>query len=207
MLQRFLGWGPAERGLAASFPALLAGAVVAAAAFATTRRESRGWTWLYGWRLPAGWRWWPAALVLALLAALGAWRPPLEDGGPGPLGLALLALALLALGLEMLFRGLAHGMLLNYAEIQQIDGKIFVSRPNLAAAAIFSVFGALVLWQIRALPVFGFGAIVDGLLAWLLLLAAGILAGILRERSLSLWPAAAAWALGSQARLCYELFL
>jgi hypothetical protein len=207
MLQRFLGWGPAERGLAASFPALLAGAVLAAAAWVMTRRESRGWTWLHGWRLPAGWRWWPAALVLALLAALGAWRPPLEDGGPGRLGLALLALALLALGLEMLFRGLAHGMLLNYAEIEQLDGKIFVSRPNLAAAAIFSVFGTLALWQLSALPLFGFGAIGDGLALWLLLLGAGILAGILRERSLSLWPAAAAWALGSQARLCYELLL
>ena len=177
-------------------------------AFALTRRESRGWTWIYGWRRPAGWRWLPAAAGLATLAGLGAaWVPRLESTTALPLGLALLALCLLAVGSEMLFRGLTHGMMLLGAEVQRIDGPFFLSRPTMLAALLFSLMGMAAEWQIGSLPSFGLGTIADGLLAWVMLLAAGLLAGVLRERSLSLWPGAVAWAIGSQARLCLELFL
>ncbi len=208
LLLRFLGWAPADRELALSFAPLFAGLVLIAASAALTRRASRGWTWLYGWRRPAGWRWWPAALGLAALAAGGAgWVPPLSSTRPAPLLLALVALAVLAVGLEMLFRGLAHGKMVLGAEIESLDGPIFLSRPTLVAALLFAAFGLVAEWQAGSLPSFGFGALADGGLTALLLLTAGLLAGILRERSLSIWPAAIAWALGSQARLCFELLL
>lgn len=206
LLPRFLGWLPEDRGLALSLAPLLAGAMLVAASYLLTRRASRGWTWLYGWRRPAGWRWWPAALALAALAAAGAaWVPRLEATEPRALPLALAALALLAIGLEMLFRGLAHGKMVLGAEIEGLDGPVFLSRPTLVAALLFAVLAFAAEWQIGSLPHFGFGPLPDGLLAFGLLFAAGGVAGILRERSLSIWPGAAAWALGSMARLFLEL--
>lgn len=208
LLLRFLGWGPADHELAQVFPPLLAGGVLIAAATLLTRRASRGWTWLYGWRRPAGWRWWPAAVALAGLAAAGAaWVPPLAGTRPGPLLLAFAALGLLAIGLEMVFRGLAHGKMVLGAEVEGLEGPVFLSRPTLVAALLFAGVGFAAEWRIGSLPHFGFGGILDGLLAFVLLFAAGSVAGILRERSLSIWPGAAAWALGGMARLGFELML
>lgn len=203
LLQRFVGLGPDDRAAGVAFSALLAGLTLAATALVLTRRESRGWTWLHGWRRPAGISWWPLALGLGALAATGAWHPPV---GPGrlPLLLALLAIAALAAGLELLFRGLVHGMLVIEAAIQRPLGPTFLSHPTLLAALLSSGLGLVAEWQIDALPRFGLG-VFDPAAAWLLLFAAGALAGLLREKSLSVWPAALAFMLGSQARLAFDL--
>jgi len=206
--QRFLSLELGSPAYDQWLPALLVALLLIALSYWLTRRESRGWTWLYGWRQSAGWRWWPLALALGVLAWLGAaWVPPTSSAEAGPLAMALGTLGLLAIGIEMLFRGLAHGLQVLDAEIQRIDGPYFISRPTLISALLFSSMALAAQWQLGSLAYYGWGFPLDVLADWSLLFAAGVVAGVLRERSLSLWPGVVAWALGSQTRLLLELFL
>lgn len=205
-LQRFLGLGLENPSYDASLPSLLAALTLIAAAYGLTRHESRGWTWLYGWRRPAGWRWWPAALGLSGLGFFtSTWLPQTNSPAAGPLLVGLLSLGLLALGVEMLFRGLVHGLQILEAEIPRVDGPWFLSRPNLVSASLFGLMATAALWLEGYQILGGFAGWAESGLVFLVLVFAGILAGALREQSLSIWPAAIAWMLGAQVRLCYEL--
>lgn len=206
LLKRFLGVGLENPSYDHSLPVLLVALILVAASYWLTRYESRGWTWLYGWRRPAGWSWLPAALGVAGLAGwTSAWLPQTSSPSPGPFAFGLLALALFAIGTEMLFRGLAHGLQVLEAEIPRVDGPLFLSRPNLVSAFLYSLIAASALWLLEGPNILGLNGMATAALTWVVFLVAGILAGVLREKSLSIWPAAIAWALGAQARLCYDL--
>ena len=91
------------------------------------------------------------------------------------------------LATELLFRSLAHGLLTQGARIQRNDSRWFLSWPLLGSTLLYVVFVVILTFSTnKALvqpPYWG--------LAQVLLAAAlfGISAGMVRERSQSLFPA------------------
>jgi hypothetical protein len=164
--------------------ALLALAVVAGLSW----RRSRGRLWFFGLRHPA-WRegWVPALPALVGCLAVGAWVPPPAAPEVGSWLWALAALLLVAATLEGWFRGLIHGTLLMDFPSQRPAGPWFLSVPVVVSALLFTActVGAWKLGTlVPALPLPG------PALAWVGGggALAGLSLGLLRERSLSLWP-------------------
>jgi len=194
--------------LAAAVELALVAAVIGLGSWGLIRKLSRGWTWLFGRRRPAGRDWLLLIpVVLAGAAAGGAWMPRQAvwdvDSAPAAAGAMLLAV----LAHELCFRGLVHGLLVLDSPVQSVAGRWFVSGPVLAAAALYALATVALshVWvggpplDLDAgmrLARIGGGA-----------LAAGVALGMIRERSLSLWPGAAAAAAGAAARVAVEIFL
>ena len=145
----------------------------------------RGRYRLYGFQWPEGYRW---ALVtpVVLLGALagGAWLFwPISFAGflPGPRGVAswvtLLGFPLLA---EVLFRGLAHGIMVETFSVQHSAGRWFLSWPVAISALLYALWTlpflpftlAGALWPLASFVSVPLGAAV-----------AGVGLGIARERS------------------------
>jgi len=184
---------PAARSAARVVPALAAApalafalglALLSSGLLALVARRTPG---LFGLRRPVGRDAW-LALPLALVgaAAGGVWVPALEwPGAAAPAGrwLALLALPLLPLGAEVLFRGLVHGSLAASGRIQRAGGPWRLSWPALVCAALYApwcaVLAALAVVQPPA-PVAPGAPIWGGL-------AFGVAAALARERSESLF--------------------
>jgi hypothetical protein len=145
----------------------------------------RGRYRLYGFQWPEGYRWMlviPA--VLAGAVAGGVWLLwPVSLAGilPGPAGVAswvaLLGFPLLA---EVLFRGVAHGLMVENFSVQHSDGRWFVSWPVAISALLYAIWTlpllpltlASHLWPLAAFVSVPLGAMVCGV---------GL--GIARERS------------------------
>lgn len=191
---------PTENGgaleLAVASGVLLVGSVL------TTWRLSRGWTWIYGWRLPAGRQWWIVAPVALVAAAAGG--APVPVRGEAPFLHVLGAVLVASLALELCLRGLVHGQLVLESRLSTSGSSWFLSRPNLMAAllhgALIPVLGAAWLpvprWPLDSWliwPITGGAAFVCALLL-----------GLVRERSLSLWPCALLMFLGALARWFVE---
>ncbi len=201
--------GPRGTPLDAALELALAAAVLGVGAGLLTRKLSRGWTWLFGWRHPAG-RDWLALVPAVLLAAAvgGAWIPKVVAGDGWSLVAAAAAVGLAAVSLELGFRGLMHGLLILDYRVQTVDGRWFLSRPVLAAGVLF----ALATTAAAALGLIAAASFLQlpFLARWGLLAAAALLAGLalgmIRERSLSVWPGAAALAAGGILRLALELW-
>lgn len=144
--------------------------------------------WQYGLILPVGRDWWLLLPVVLLGALAGGVRLP-ENGSHGLSVWLLLVLGtvLLPLGLELLFRGLAHGLLAQAAPIQNAENRWFFSWPMVASALLFAGFRFL--WDLP--PDLSFGA---SLVKWetaVVFCGAfgfGLAAGLVRERSQSLLP-------------------
>jgi hypothetical protein len=144
---------------------------------------------LYGLRPPAlrdSWR----ALPLALLgaAAGGVWLPretALAADAPSAAAalLALLPALLLVAPVEIIFRGLAHGLLGAHHRMQQPGGGWFVSLPVAASALLYAGAAAVC----GGAPVVLTGWLPASWPAALLPLAGallfGVAAGLVRERS------------------------
>ena len=142
----------------------------------------------FGLQWPAG-RWWllvTPALVLGALAG-GVWLFwPISVGGllPGPGGLipwlAFLGFPLLA---ELVFRGLAHGVMVHNFSVQHSQGRWFLSWPIAVSALLYAVCTipfyyltlAAILWPLVGLISVPLGALICGV---------GL--GFARERSDSL---------------------
>ncbi len=181
--------------------------VVSLAAWLLTRQVSRGWMWLYGWRRPAGIDWWfLVPLVLIGAVAGGAWIPAELPADRGALGVTVIASLLIALAVELGFRGLVHGLLILDHPVQTAGGRWFISRPNFYAAAFFAAAtcGLSLLW------ISPHGFEVPEAWHWPLMIGGSLLTGLslggIRERALSVWPCVLALGLGQLARLAFGLF-
>jgi hypothetical protein len=169
-----------------------------------TQRLSRGRSWLFGWRRPATFDWWlPALLVPLTGAAGGTWTPP------APVDRELASIAWLiptglsvALATELWFRGWMHGLLLTHGPVQSLRGRWFLSSATLGSGVLYALFAAAFAAALAAL---GFPSWVSSPTDLALVplvasaLAAGWLLGLVRERSLSIWPCVIAQALAVAA--------
>ncbi len=188
----------------------LAAAVIGLGAWLLTRKLSRGWTWLFGWRAPAGSDWLALVPVVLLGAAAGgAWVPQTVAVEPWALAALAGAVTFTAIALELCFRGLVHGLLILDSPVQSVAGRWFVSRPVWAAAILY----ALATLAAAQLVIDGPPPLIElstaarlGLCGAAALLA-GLALGMIRERSVSVWPAAVAAALGGVARVGVDLWL
>jgi hypothetical protein len=182
-------------------------AVSGVGAWLLTYRLSRGWTWLFGWRRPAGEDY--LALVPAVLlgaAAGGVWVPPEISWTAEPLAMAAGAMILTALSLSLWFPGLAHGLLVLEAKIQTVGGPWFVSRPAWFVGALYAV----VTWTASYFGVvagqpWALAAPWEGLTVAFGALLAGVALAMMRERSLSIWPAVGSLAVGCVVRILIDV--
>ena len=144
----------------------------------------RGRRRLYGLRWPEG-HWWGLVAPAVMIGAVGGgvwafgWSLARSEAGPGALTgwLCLLGFPLLA---EILFRGLAHGLLMNSFTVQYSSGRWFVSWPVAVSALLYSAW--TIPFASMSLP-FVFW---PGLTVFLVPVAAllcGFGLGIIRERS------------------------
>lgn len=183
----------------------LAAGILALGSVLTTWRLSRGWTWIYGWRMPAGRQWWIVALPALVAASVGGALVPVraEAHWFEVLGSLLAA----SLGLELCLRGLAHGQLVLESRLSTPGTAWFVSRPNLVAAFAH----ALVVPLACATWLAPISWPVAPWMHWLITAAAalvcGLLLGLVRERSLSLWPCVLLLFLGGAVRWLVEPWL
>ena len=181
-----LAWEPL--GIAAPHPVILMGSLLLVLAGGLLVLLGRRLPGVYGHRSPTGYGGW-AALPLALVGAAcgGLWLPadPFADmGAPLPIAWAVLALVALPLGVELVFRGVVHGILASGFRIQRADGPWRLSVPIFVSSALYACCLALpwgaswepLPWVERMLgPDFALG--MAGALVF------GTAAGIARERA------------------------
>ncbi len=144
---------------------------------------------VFGLKLPdgRGWMLMAAPVMLAALAG-GLWAFPLPATGVSLRGLGsgllltFLAFPLLA---EVLFRGVAHGVLVRTFSIQYSSGRWFLSWP-VALSAILYAGWTLPFWSFLASPLMAAWPVRPLVTVPLALLVAGVALGMARERSGSL---------------------
>jgi hypothetical protein len=166
--------------------------------------------WLHGWRLPAegtlGLR---LGLPVAAVGALGGlWVPEIGPAGAHAAVGRAAALLCAALGAEACFRGVVHGLLVRSAPVQWIEGPWRLSRATWVSALAWVAATLIVAtWWIEVPAFLPWPPWVR---AWWVVAGASLLAGlglgVLRERTLSLWPGVAAHALGAAAALALRLW-
>jgi hypothetical protein len=144
--------------------------------------------WQFGWIRPVGAQWWlilPAALISGLSG--GIWAPGMAIEAQGWLYVLLLWGAGMPLAAELLFRSLAHGLLSQGARIQRNDSRWFLSWPLLGSSLLYTVFVFIMtLSTAKGLmqpPYWRLGQVLLSAVVF------GISAGMVRERSQSLFPA------------------
>jgi hypothetical protein len=157
--------------------------VVVAALFALGESRFRG---LFGLRRPSGWGW-PIWLPVTGLAAMmgGGWALYRPSGGP----VLVIAMILAATGVELLYRGVAFGLVATCFRVTDRSRGLALSVPNLVSAALST--GALFTlhgppdWLLLRVDLLSATA------AWLtsgLILA--LVCGMARARWHSVWAAA-----------------
>lgn len=184
----------------------LAALVIGLGAWLLTRKLSRGWTWLFGWRRPAGREWlFLVPIVLVGGAGGGVWMPRQSLLEPAPMAALAGAMVLAAVALELCFRGLVHGLLILDSPVQTVGSRWFVSNPVWAAALLYALATAAASRLWIAGPPLTLGTPEE--LGWTAgaALVVGVALGMIRERTLSLWPAAGAAIAGGLARVAVEL--
>ena len=188
----------------------LAGLVLLLGSVLLTQKLSSGWTWLFGWRGPAGRDWWFMAPVVWITGFLGgAWIPTPLDAAPREAAFAVIATVLAAIGLELCFRGLLHGLLVLDDSVQEVSGRWFLSRPVLLAAGLSATATAVFAWRgwIAGLPFDpGVPVLVLPVVCFAIAFVTGLALGVVRERSASILPPILLVAVAGLARLAYGLF-
>ncbi len=185
-------------GLAAAFALFTAALLM--------QRVSRGRSWFFGARRPAGkdwlWLFLPATAGSAVMTPFeGSLTQSLSTLEPSAWVLLSVALLLAAAAHETWFRGLVHGRLLSRFRTQRVSGSWFLSIPALCSALLYGGLGALMAWSGFLHPVFGGLPLPDALLCGTLAFVLGLALAVLRERSLSLWPGFLAQVLGGAISL------
>jgi hypothetical protein len=144
--------------------------------------------WQFGWIRPTGNSWW-LILPVALLSGLtgGVWAPRgaiLDQRWTYALILWGVGMPLAA---ELLFRSLAHGLLTQGARIQRNDSRWFISWPLTGSVLLYAGFITIMaLFTGNGLVQPSFWGLGQVLVAAALF---GMAAGMVRERSQSLFPA------------------
>lgn len=204
LLQPHLGVEPLREAL----PLLTAAGIAAVGAWLLTRRLSRGWTWLFGWRWPAG-QDYLALLPLMIVggAAGGVWVPRGVVPEGAPLAAASAAMLTAAMAMALWFPGLVHGLLILESRVQTVRGRWFLSWPAAVSGALYAGVTLLSLWLLTRPPTsLGLAAPWPWVIAGIGALLCGLAAAMMRERSLSIWPAVVGFATGCVARLLVDLY-
>jgi hypothetical protein len=187
-----LGWAAAA---AAGAAILLLGSVLA------SRSASERRMWLYGWRKPGGTRWLlPAAFAALLAVPLRGVFPAPEAFTPDGVAIALGGIALLVLATEACFRGFVHGLLLRHSRLPAPEDPAHITYPAAVSALLYAIAATglclPVIWS-DVQPLLPPAE--ETLLVFVAAFGGGLLLARVRERSLSLWPGAAAQLLGGIA--------
>jgi hypothetical protein len=180
------------------------------AALVLTRRFSSRRAWLFGFRRPAARGVWLPLGGVAALAALPAraWFPQELPLAPASLALGAGAAALAAIAVELWFRGVVHGLLLFDARLQSPDGPWRPSAATWVSALLYAAATLLLsLLPIELAPSPLFGWPLEFALVGGAALIGGLALGVLRERSLSLWPGVVAQFAGGLGSLAFWSWL
>jgi len=179
-------WLPPALGSALELAIAGLGALAASAWLA--RRQARKSLAVPGWRAPAG-RVWLALVPLALAAVAlgGAWVPArVEIRAPALVGAAAAAIVA-ALGVEAWFRGWVHGLLLLASPPRASERPAVLSPATAISGALYA---AVALMSARS----ALSGVPETVAACAV---AGLALGIIRERSLSIWPGIAIQLVGA----------
>jgi hypothetical protein len=176
------------------------------AALVLAWRFSSRRAWLFGFRRPAARAVWLPLGGVAALAALPArgWFPQELPLAPASLALGAGAVALAAIAVELWFRGVVHGLLLFDARLQSPDGPWRPSAATWVSALLYAAATLLLsLLPIELAPSPLFGWRIEVALVGGAALVGGLALGVLRERSLSLWPGVVAQFAGGLGNLVF----
>lgn len=158
---------------------------------------------VYGFDIPAGHDW-LYLLPLALMAAVsgGVWIPELSDPAHGNVSIGFLTLSqiqmlavfLLPISAELLFRGFLHGFLAERYPCQHVAGQWFVSYPTFITASFYGLITLILPLQTPplhdlALNHWDWFTRVNQIAGFFSAVLFGIVAGSVRERSGSILPA------------------
>ncbi len=148
---------------------------------------SRGRFWQVGLGMPTGRAWWLMLPVGAAAAIMGGVPVPWEELPDMITGFKLFyAVLLIPLSGELLFRGLAHGIIAKRSRVQRCDNGWTLSFPNVGSTIMYAVFPALIMLGPDLLP--ASGQLVDPIRITLAALIFSFAAGLAREKSNSLLP-------------------
>ena len=152
--------------------------------------------WAVGWRRPEPTAWIALApLAAACTASAAAWLPQPLDAGERALLLAGVATLLLGAAVEAWFRGAIHGVWLLDALPEPGSGGVSVA--TLGSAALYALVTAALVSQWVVSPAAGALGVDVRLLCAGSAALAGVVLGMLRERTHSFWPGALAQLVGS----------
>ena len=145
--------------------------------------------WQFGIMLPAGKDWWrllPFAIVCGFTGDLLV--PDTRVFAADPVVAWTIALVLIPLSLELLFRGLIHGMMAQLASIQDCESRWFFSGPTIGSSLLYA---ATIGFQMAMLSGDPMATLTSGTPIKYTVVAVifGLGAGMIRERSHSLLPA------------------
>jgi hypothetical protein len=158
-----------------------------------TRRLSDHRPWLFGRRRPAWGRWlWLAPVVVVAWIPCRAWFPQAFSPQPEHLGALAGSLVLAAFAVEYGFRGLVHGVLILDAPVQMPGGPWFLSRAAVVSALAYAlaILAATPPWIFLS-PAPWIAPVEEIALVVAAALSGGLALGVIRERSLSIWPGVA----------------
>ncbi len=166
--------------------------------------------WLYGWRRPGGTRWLlPAAFAALLAVPLRGLFPAPNALTPDAVAIAIFSTTVLVLAIEACFRGLVYGLLLRHSRLPGPEDPAQISYP----AAVSALLYAIVVTGVCLFAIWGeyqplLAPLDETVLVFLASFGSGLLLARVRERSLSIWPGAAAQLLGGIASaLLFALIL
>ncbi len=160
----------------------------------------------FGIRLPTGKSWWLLLPVVILSAfAKGVYVPQRILPMAGFDKTIVLMIITIALASELLFRSLAHGILIKGARTQTCRSEWFFSYPTVASASLYAAFIAyLVLLPNLLQGTFQMKVIVKCLFA---AFAFGLAVGFVRERSQSVLPAILFHIIAITILVCFEFYV
>jgi membrane protease YdiL (CAAX protease family) len=145
--------------------------------------------WQFGIMLPAGKDWWlilPMAIICGFTGDILV--PDRLMFAADPVAAWTVALVLIPLSLELLFRSLVHGMMAQLATIQDCESRWFFSGPTIGSALLYAATTGFQMAMMAENPM---AILINGILVKYVTVAAilGLAAGMIRERSHSILPA------------------
>ena len=145
--------------------------------------------WQFGIMLPVGKDWWrllPIAIICGFTGDMPA--PDKMMFAADPVMAWAIALVLIPLSLELLFRGLVHGMMAQLANIQDCESRWFFSGPTIGSSLLYAATIGVQMTMMSSDPL---ATLTSGILLKYIVVAAifGMGVGMIRERSHSILPA------------------